>query len=139
MRRIKKTSFRPEQKKLMYLLRSIASHGDKSSWILEFEYNVVDLKEYSGLAPNPEYPPILDIVLITPSKKIGFRLNGREHERNHQQVKDDNQKILLEGNGWIILDIDWDIYPVFWKRRLSDYDVMNDSIRISSIMNRLNP
>lgn len=127
------TENRPEQQNLERLLRSFLP----KDYLIHSEFLVTDLKPFGGLEPYLELPPRLDIVVLhLDSKKIllkfGFRVNGRSHERAVRKIRDKNQKILLEGNGWKIIDINWDDEPdaVLWDKKM-------DAARILKLKQKL--
>lgn len=75
------------------------------------EYKVRGLLPIEDIRPsNP--PPRLDIAI--PELKLGFRLNGQVHNSKTARMKDEDQYIVLTGNGWTINTIDWDDREDLW-------------------------
>ena len=81
---------------------------------VEMEYLVDNMKSIDGISPKKA---ILDIAVISSDMKIAFRINGEIHEKVKQSMKDKDQKIILEGNGWKVYDLNkWDI-PELWDNK----------------------
>ena len=81
---------------------------------VEMEYLVDNMKSVDGIKPKKA---ILDIAVISNDMKIAFRINGEIHEKVKQSMKDKDQKIILEGNGWKVYDLNkWDI-PELWDNK----------------------
>jgi len=54
-------------------------------------------------------------------KQIAIRLNGEVHDRSKQKIKDADQKIILEGNGWQVVD--------FWYYNMPNLFDSNKTVR----------
>lgn len=72
--------------------------------ILQTQYSVRNMHEVEGIRPTIP-PPKLDIAI--PSMKIAIRVNGGIHEGRRQRLKDEDQRVVLEGNGWTVIDVDY--------------------------------
>jgi hypothetical protein len=80
--------------------------------ILKTQFLVRNLKPVEDIKPtNP--PPKLDIAI--PQMKIAIRVNGLIHRGAKQQLKDEDQKIVLEGNGWTVIDVNYDDREDLWE------------------------
>ena len=51
---------------------------------------------------------VLDIFVDTNSKKIAIRMMGEIHRGSKKTLKDEDQKIVLEGNGYDVKDVWFD-------------------------------
>lgn len=80
--------------------------------IIRLQFKVRNLKPVDEINPTVP-PPRLDIVILP--LKIGIRVNGLIHETAKNSIKDEDQKIVLEGNGWTIIDVDWDDREDLWQ------------------------
>ena len=49
--------------------------------------------------------------------------------QNKKALKDEDQKIVLEGNGYDVKDVWWDQYPEFWNPRKFDEVKIDQSVR----------
>ena len=58
-------------------------------------------------------PPKIDIVILP--LKLGIRVNGLYHKHGQRPLKDEDQKLVLEGNGWTILDVNYDDREDLWE------------------------
>lgn len=80
--------------------------------IVKTQFVVRNLQPVEDIKPtNP--PPKLDIAI--PQLKIAIRVNGLIHRGRKQQLKDEDQKIVLEGNGWTVIDVNYDDREDLWK------------------------
>lgn len=80
--------------------------------ILYTQFKVKNLKPVEDINPtNP--PPKLDICI--PEMKIAIRVNGLIHQTHRNRLKDEDQKIVLEGNGWTVIDVDFSDREDLWK------------------------
>lgn len=125
MRRAGNTTDRQEQKNLEKILSFIFDKYLKVPYSKTLtEILVTDLREVSGIKPYVRMPPKLDVVLnLTTTagypRKIGFRLMGPPHEEKIRRIRDENQKILLEGNDWVIYDFWYDRHFNIWNAHKS--------------------
>ena len=53
--------------------------------------------------------------ILIEDKKIVIRMMGEIHNNSKRTLKDEDQKIVLEGNGYIVIDVWHDEYPEFWN------------------------
>lgn len=85
--------------------------------ILQFQFKCKNLKPIldgtEWLKPT-EPPPRLDIVILP--LRIGIRVNGLIHKGFKQKMKDEDQKFVLEGNGWTIIDVNFDDREDLWEK-----------------------
>lgn len=78
-----------------------------------YEMEVTGLKPIDGIE-IPFCKP--DIALIHHERKIkiAIRLNGTFHENKIRRRKDEFQKLVLEGNGWKVVDFNHNEMPGLW-------------------------
>lgn len=81
------TEYRSEQVFAYDTVRSYFTHSN-----VKMEYEVHDLSKYCQL----------DIAVLP--EKIAIRLNGGVHEKRKQKIKDEDQKLMLEEDGWKVVD-----------------------------------
>ncbi len=67
---------------------------------LRLEYTIPKLKTVDYIEPKKVIADIADLTC-----KMVYRLNGPIHEGRIQTLKDEDQKVILEGNGWHVMDI----------------------------------
>ena len=80
--------------------------------ILRTQFLVRNLNQVEDMKPtNP--PPRLDICI--PEMKIAIRVNGLIHQGHRQRLKDEDQKTILEGNGWIVIEVNYADREDLWK------------------------
>ena len=72
---------------------------------------------------------VLDILVLSHSRKIAIRMMGEIHGGNKKTLKDEDQKIVLEGNGYEVKDVWWDEYPEFWNPTKFDEVQIDSSVR----------
>ena len=99
MRENRHTQYRPEQLKLYEILVARARRDDKNANYV-MEYEVKDLQKVDGYRLKKI---VLDIA--NPDLKVCVRLMGQVHETKTQRIKDEDQKYILEMNGWVVEDI----------------------------------
>ena len=80
--------------------------------ILKTQFLVRNMIEIDGIRPTIP-PPKLDICI--PELKIAIRVNGLIHQSRRQRLKDEDQKLVLEGNGWTVIDVDWSDREDLWE------------------------
>jgi len=103
MREQNNTQYRPEQ------LRYLAYLKDELTCNFELEYEVPNLKTVDCIEPKTVIADIADLTC-----KMIYRINGPIHEGRIQILKDEDQKIVLKGNGWHVMDIWYDEYTALW-------------------------
>jgi len=72
----------------------------------------------------------LDIAIISPARKapgVAIRMQGQIHERRLRKLRDADQRIVLEGNGWKVIDFWYYAMPNLWE------DKRNEAIEFSSM------
>jgi len=94
MRENRNNQFRPEQQELYKQLRATRANST-----LLMEYTIKYTNEQ-----GTDMVAIGDIVDLT--RKEVFRLNGEIHNTNRSEIKDWEQKVYLEMDGWKVTDID---------------------------------
>ena len=102
--------FRPEQYYCYKLLFELMP----PAYEITMEYLVNDMKGVDGILSKNA---LLDIAIITKEVKVAFRLNGEVHEKKRQSMKDKDQRILLEGNGWKVYDLNKHSIPELWDKK----------------------
>lgn len=111
MRKAGNTEDRQEQRNLTSIL-SFLSKGN--NWHIETETIPKNLQDVAGIRFYKQKPPRIDVTCVINDEKIGFRMMGPPHEEKIRKVRDANQKVLLEGNDWKIIDLwydrDTDVY-----------------------------
>ena len=91
-----------------------------SSYHLEYEKEFTALHDVGEIKAKYACP---DIVLMSPHKKIAIRMQGSIHKKKKQRMKDEDQKIILEGNGWTVIDFWYDVMVNLWTNRRSDKEI----------------
>ena len=116
MRQHKNTECTPSELKLHQEIIDNCFSPDMSmieiSKILYTQFNVRNLIEVDCIRPTIP-PPRLDIAI--PELKIAIRVNGGIHEPHRQRLKDEDQGVVLEGNGWTVIDVDYSDREDLWK------------------------
>jgi len=79
---------------------------------VEMECVMNGLEEVDGIKPTIP-PPKVDIVIHWSFKygRIAIRVMGEIHENPRQKIKDEDQRVVLEGNGWKVEDLWYDDFP----------------------------
>ena len=118
------TEYRKEQMLLAEILRN---HMDnfQNPLFVRTEFVVTNLKPVHDIPSKPCKP---DIAILSKEylrlpdyggnayDPIAIRLMGPPHKKPRRKIKDEDQKILLEGNGWRVIDIWEDGFPELWHR-----------------------
>ncbi len=101
--------YRPEQVFAGEVIKKTMPKG----YQFVYEMEVTGLKPIDGIE-IPFCKP--DIVLIHHERKIkiAIRLNGTFHENKIRRRKDEFQKLVLEGNGWKVVDFNHNEMPGLW-------------------------
>ena len=60
--------------------------------------------------------------ILIEDKKVVIRMNGEIHNKTKRTLKDQDQKIVLEGNGYEVIDVWFDEYPEFWNPKAYQED-----------------
>jgi len=72
----------------------------------------------------------LDIAIVSPKRKapgVAIRMQGPVHEKHNRALKDADQRIVLEGNGWKVIDFWYYAMPNLWTDR------RNEAVEFSSM------
>lgn len=89
----------------------------KQFFDIKVEHYIYGLKEIDEIMPtNP--PPRADIFIlgwVGSGKGLIIRVMGGIHEGSTQRMKDEDQKVVLEGNGYLVLDLWWDDFDELWN------------------------
>ena len=85
-----------------------------SRFKMYYEYELTDLRDIQKIKGKFAKP---DIVLIDEvrGQKIAIRMNGGIHRKRLQKIKDEDQKTVMEGNGWKVVDFNEDDMPNLWS------------------------
>ena len=116
------TEYRPEQMRAAEILEKVFLPQQK---IIKLEFEVTDLQPIDTL--SCPYC-CLDIVILdglapADGGGIAIRMQGSIHERHIKRIKDADQRIVLEGNGWKVVDFWYYEMPNLWsKERNSDVE-----------------
>ena len=71
--------------------------------------------------------------ILIEDKKVVIRMNGEIHNKTKRTLKDEDQKIVLEGNGYDVIDVWYDEYPEFWNpRKFPDEEVIRKAKSIEN-------
>ncbi len=100
MNQQQKTQYRAEQIRYYRFLENI-TYND-----LALEYVVPKLITVDEIEPKTVIADIADL-----TARVIYRINGPIHEGRVRSMKDEDQKVVLEGNGWIVRDIWYYDYP----------------------------
>jgi hypothetical protein len=104
------TSYRPEQMYVAEILKGLGLN-------IKTEYEIKGLEPFEDISfPNC----IPDIACV--DRKMIFRLNGLIHEKPKQRMKDEDQKLVLEFNGWRVIDLTPNEHPALWNQKKYSYD-----------------
>jgi len=84
-----------------------------------YEYELTRLKVIQGIKKTFAKP---DIVLIDEvrNQRIALRFQGPPHKGKLQKIKDEDQRIVLEGNGWKVVDFWYDKMLNLWTNNRED-------------------
>ena len=98
------TEYRSEQVFAYDLIRSYYP-----TYTVKMEHELHDLHDVDGVKAKfcqPDITVCFGVKCGTKhdKKKIAIRLNGEVHDRSTQKMKDEDQRIVLEGNGWQVVD-----------------------------------
>lgn len=117
------TEYRPEQMLCAEHLRALL--GDKYTVTLE--------KPLENLEPLEDIKMtrcIPDIMITGNNSKIVIRLMGAIHEKPKKVMKDLDQRLVLEHNGWKVVDFWYFCMPELWNpKKYTDKDVKDCIIR----------
>jgi hypothetical protein len=59
---------------------------------------------------------------------IAIRMQGAIHEKHNRRLKDDDQKHVLQGNGWKVVDFWYYDMPSLWSKK------RNEKIEITTLI-----
>jgi very-short-patch-repair endonuclease len=104
------SEYRPEQLLVTKILRKLYPNE------AIFTEHTVRLTPVEGIKKS-----MCRLDIAIPDKQIAIRMNGLIHEKKRQRMKDEDQRIVLEENGWVVIDVDEDNYPEFWNRKKYTY------------------
>ena len=111
------SSYRTEQLLVAKILREMG-------YIVYTEYELKNLI-HDELGTKSCIPDI-----AIPLQKIIFRLNGKIHNNKKRKVKDEDQKIILQKNKWIVHDLNEDECPELWNQKKYTYEQAKKMIRV---------
>lgn len=112
------SEFRPEQLWAGDIIKACLPQGYRFFYELE----LTDLHDVDGFRAKFCKP---DIALTSQHRKVAIRLNGGYHNKKSQKMKDANQRIILEGNGWDVVDFNYEEMPNLWTSNRSDKKIRN--------------
>lgn len=104
--------FRPEQIYCAELFAEVLPKG----WKIEMEY-LVGFTHWNAEEKQPKKALVDIALLLPPAIKVAIRLNGEVHEKPRQKIKDEDQRINLEKEGWAVFDFNKSTMPELWDRK----------------------
>lgn len=110
------TEFRPEQIRAANIIKKLLARDQ----ILKLEYDVTDLQQVDTLSCPYCCLDIAILNRIGKSPGIAIRMQGGIHERHNRRLKDADQRAVLEGNGWIVIDFWYYEMPNLWSDKRTD-------------------
>lgn len=110
------SEYRPEQLLIAKLLRDYLKNHYYPAPTVKVEHVLKFIFMVEGIKMS-----FCKLDISIPSKRIAIRVNGRIHEKKKQKMKDWDQRIVLEFNGWRVIDIDESRYPEFWSPKKYTY------------------
>lgn len=110
------TEYRPEQLWAGEIINACLPQ----SYHLEYEKELPDLRDVGEFKAKYACP---DITLISQHRKIAIRMQGSIHKKKKQRMKDEDQKIILEGNGWTVIDFWYDVMTNLWSNKRTDKEI----------------
>jgi len=127
------TEFRPEQIRAANIIKKLLAKDQR----LKLEYDVTDLQPIDAI--SCPYC-CLDIAILNhlgSSPGIAIRLQGEIHEKHNRRLKDDDQKFVLEGNGWIVVDFWYYKMLALWKRTRDENTELDTFVEVMKAMDGL--
>jgi len=120
------TEFRPEQIRAANIIKKLLAKDQR----LKLEYDVTDLLPIDAI--SCPYC-CLDIAILNhlgSSPGIAIRMQGQIHEKHNRRLKDEDQKIVLEGNGWIVVDFWYYAMPNLWNPERNEMIELNTFVEV---------
>lgn len=120
MRRNKNTEFTESEKRLVNELiencfpDDITQKEIDSIMILQQRLNNLHPVTEGTETIYPTIPAPKPDIIIKPLKLI-IRVNGLIHETKRARIKDFDQKLVFEGNGYDVLDVDYEDREDLWE------------------------
>jgi len=99
-----------------------------SRFTLHYEYELTRLKPIDGITKSFVKPDIA-IIDEVHNQYIALRFQGPPHKKADRKMKDEDQKIVLEGNGWTVVDFWYDEMVNLWTNNKFDKATRNLAIR----------
>jgi len=112
------SAYRPEQMYVAKILRDLGLN-------IKIEYELKGLKPFEDIKfPNC----VPDIACV--DKKLILRLNGLIHEKPKQKMKDEDQRLVLEANGWKVVDLTPNEHPELWNQKKYTYEQAKEILEL---------
>jgi len=115
--------YRPEQMFAVEILKKTLPEN----YQITLEKEVTDLKTVDHIMVPFCKPDIVLIDTVSPTK-IAIRINGSYHDKDNQRMKDMNQRIVLEGNGWKVVDFNYREMPNLFFGHANDSNDYNKAV-----------
>ena len=103
------SEYRPEQLLCAKIFRELLG----SEYDVKTEYPVT-LTPFDGLRPRGA---ILDIAILGKGMKIAVRLMGAVHDNQKKMLQDQDQRTVLQANGWRVYDFSWYNMLELWDQK----------------------
>ena len=107
------TEYRPEQLWAADIINACLPPG----FVMGLEHELTDLHDVGEMKAKYACP---DIVILSQHRTVAIRMQGSIHKKKKQRMKEEDQKVILEGNGWDVVDFWFDVMTDLWTNNRSD-------------------
>ena len=93
--------------------------GDSSEYIIQVKLSDMVTPEYLETFSDRQLKETIDIVVVTPFEFLAIRIQDKHHASARMASIDNIQKLMLEWNGWKVIDVWHYECKELWKDKVN--------------------
>ena len=94
--------------------------GDSSEYIIQVKLSDMVTPEYLETFSDRQLKETIDIVVVTPFEFLAIRIQDKHHASARMSTIDNIQKLMLEWNGWKVIDVWHYECKELWKDKVNE-------------------
>ena len=93
--------------------------GDSSEYLIQVKLSDMVTPEYLKTFSERQLKETIDIVVVTPFEFLAIRIQDKHHASSRMSSIDNIQKLMLEWNGWKVIDVWHYECKELWKDKVN--------------------
>tara|TARA_R110000796_G_scaffold77417_1_gene172838 strand:- start:622 stop:1011 length:390 start_codon:yes stop_codon:yes gene_type:complete len=93
--------------------------GDSSEYLIQVKLSDMVTPEYLETFSERQLKETIDIVVVTPFEFLAIRIQDKHHASSRMSSIDNIQKLMLEWNGWKVIDVWHYECKELWKDKVN--------------------